>query len=173
MHGRSEADWDQLADAGLPFLLERARLGNLNSYTELHATLERRTGLLGFDFGRADERAAMGHLLYLVVERNRPTTGRMISAWSPTWTPTTRAQDFMLSPATSACFPMKPPLQQSCTSGKAGKRAAPVLLAGLHARFSLMTFLLKDSKECRHSSCLVRPCRRRCHSVAAVCFETL
>jgi hypothetical protein len=28
----------------------------------------------------ADERAAMGHLLYLIVERNRPSTGLMISA---------------------------------------------------------------------------------------------
>ena len=58
-----EGVWDQLADAGLAFLVERARLGKLTSYTELNATLERRTGLSGFDFGRADERAAMGHLL--------------------------------------------------------------------------------------------------------------
>jgi hypothetical protein len=80
MYGRSEEDWDQLADAGLAFLAERARLAKLTSYTELNATLERRTGLPGFDFARADERAAMGHLLYLIVERNRPSTGLMISA---------------------------------------------------------------------------------------------
>jgi hypothetical protein len=80
MYGRDEADWDQLADAGLSFLIERARLAKLTSYTELNATLERRTGLPGFDFGRADERAAMGHLLYLIVERNRPTTKLMTSA---------------------------------------------------------------------------------------------
>jgi hypothetical protein len=40
----------------------------------------RRTGLPGFDFSRADERAAMGRLLYLIVELNRPATGLMISA---------------------------------------------------------------------------------------------
>jgi hypothetical protein len=80
IYGRSEEDWDQFADAGLAFLAERARLAKLTSYTELNATLERRTGLPGFDFGRADERAAMGHLLYLIVERNRPSTGLMISA---------------------------------------------------------------------------------------------
>jgi len=33
-----------------------------------------------FDFERADERAAMGELLGLIVERNRPETGLMISA---------------------------------------------------------------------------------------------
>jgi hypothetical protein len=80
MYGRDDEDWDQLADAGLAFLIERARLEKLTSYTELNATLQRRTGLAGFDFGRADERAAMGHLLYLIVERNRPTTNTMISA---------------------------------------------------------------------------------------------
>ena len=76
----TDEDWDRLADAGLAFLVERARLETLTSYTELNATLERRTGLPGFDFARADERAAMGHLLYLIVERNRPATRRMISA---------------------------------------------------------------------------------------------
>jgi hypothetical protein len=80
MYGRDDEDWDQLADAGLVFLIERARLEKLTSYTELNATLQRRTGLPGFDFGRADERAAMGHLLYLIVERNRPATNLMISA---------------------------------------------------------------------------------------------
>ena len=40
----------------------------------LNATLERQTGLAGFDFGRADERAAMGHLLYLIAEWSRPST---------------------------------------------------------------------------------------------------
>lgn len=80
MYGRDEQDWEQLADAGLAFLVERARLGKLTSYTELNATLVRRTGLPGFDFSRADERAAMGHLLYLIVDRNRPATNLMISA---------------------------------------------------------------------------------------------
>jgi hypothetical protein len=80
LYGRDDLVWEQLADAGLAFLIARARLRKLTSYTELNATLVRRTGLIGFDFSRADERAAMGHLLYLVVEMNRPVTGLMISA---------------------------------------------------------------------------------------------
>jgi hypothetical protein len=79
--GRDQADWDQLAAAGEAFLIERAGLGRLTSYTELNASLERRTGLRRFDFGLQAERAAMGHLLGLIVaERNRPVTGLMISA---------------------------------------------------------------------------------------------
>jgi hypothetical protein len=78
--GRDDLAWDELARAGLEFLLERARLEKFTSCTELNATLIRRTGLPGFDFSRADERAAMGHLLYLIVELNRPETGLMISA---------------------------------------------------------------------------------------------
>lgn len=80
LYGRDDLAWDQLAQAGLEFLIEWARLGKLTSYTELNATLVRRTGLPGFDFSRADERAAMGHLLYLIVELNRPETGLMLSA---------------------------------------------------------------------------------------------
>jgi len=80
LYGRDDLVWDELARVGLEFLVERARLGKLTSYTELNATLVRRTGLPGFDFNRADERAAMGHLLYLIVELNRPVTGLMISA---------------------------------------------------------------------------------------------
>ena len=79
--GRDQADWDLLARVGEDFLIERARLGRLTSYTELNATLERRTGLRRFDFDSAAERAAMGHLLGLiVVERNRPVIRLMISA---------------------------------------------------------------------------------------------
>jgi hypothetical protein len=80
LYGRDDQVWDEFARAGLEFLIERARLGKLTSYSELNATLTRRTGLPGFDFSRADERAAMGHLLYLTVELNRPATGLMISA---------------------------------------------------------------------------------------------
>jgi hypothetical protein len=80
LYGRDDLVWDELARVGLEFLIERAQLEKLTSYTELNATLVRRTGLPGFDFSRADERAAMGHLLYLIVELNRPTTGLMISA---------------------------------------------------------------------------------------------
>jgi hypothetical protein len=79
--GRDESDWDVLAAAGEEFLIERARLGRWTSYTELNAALERRTGLRRFDFESQAERAAMGHLLGLIVrERNRPSTGLMISA---------------------------------------------------------------------------------------------
>jgi Swt1-like HEPN len=79
--GREEADWDVLAAAGEDFLIECARLGRLTSYTELNTALERRTGLRRFDFALHAERAAMGHLLGLIVkERNRPATGLMISA---------------------------------------------------------------------------------------------
>lgn len=80
LYGRDDLAWDQLAQVGLEFLVERARLRKLTSYTELNAALVRRTGLRGFDFSRADERAAMGHLLYLIVELNRPETNLMISA---------------------------------------------------------------------------------------------
>lgn len=80
LYGRDDLAWDELARAGLEFLLERARLEKFTSCTELNATLIRRTGLPGFDFSRAHERAAMGHLLYLIVELNRPETGLVISA---------------------------------------------------------------------------------------------
>jgi len=80
LFGRDELAWDEMAAATEAFLVERARLARLTSYTELNVTLMRRTGLPGFDFGRQDERAAMGHLLGLTVERNRPATGLMISA---------------------------------------------------------------------------------------------
>ena len=80
MFGRDELSWDQLAESGEAFLIERARLARLTSYTELNATLVRRTGLPGFEFDRQDERAAMGHLLGLIVQRNRPATKLMISA---------------------------------------------------------------------------------------------
>jgi hypothetical protein len=80
LYGRDDLVWDELARVGLEFLVERARLGKLTSYTEFNATLARRTGVPGFDFSRADERAVMGHLLYLIVEMNRPATGLMISS---------------------------------------------------------------------------------------------
>ena len=80
LFNRDESAWDEMAAAGEAFLIERARLERLTSYTELNASLIRRTGLPVFDFSRQDERAAMGHLLGLIVERNRPATGLMISA---------------------------------------------------------------------------------------------
>ena len=80
-YGRDQAEWDLLAEVGEEFLIERARLGRLTSYTELNATLQRRTGLRPFAFEMQADRAAMGHLLGLIVqERNRPITHLMISA---------------------------------------------------------------------------------------------
>ncbi|GAA3616643.1 hypothetical protein ACG5V6_04935 [Streptomyces chitinivorans] len=73
-YGRADSEWDLLVDAGREFLIERAKLGKLTSYTELNVTLARRTGCRAFDFERADERAAMGHLLGLIVERDQQLT---------------------------------------------------------------------------------------------------
>ncbi|GGV69653.1 hypothetical protein GCM10010294_26830 [Streptomyces griseoloalbus] len=70
-YGREDSEWDCLVDSGREFLVERAKLGKLTSYTELNVTLARRTGCRLFDFERADERAAMGHLLGLIVERDQ------------------------------------------------------------------------------------------------------
>ncbi|WP_179956827.1 hypothetical protein [Amycolatopsis anabasis] len=80
VYGRDEADWNCLVETGRAFLIERARLQKITTYTELNAILERRTGLAGFDFRHAGERAAMGHLLGLIVERDFPTTGLMLSS---------------------------------------------------------------------------------------------
>jgi hypothetical protein len=79
-YGRDDAEWDQLVDAGLRFLVERARLRKMSSYTELNATLVRRTGARPFDFEQDGERRAMGALLEEIGERNRPDPGVMISA---------------------------------------------------------------------------------------------
>lgn len=80
LYGRDDDTWERLTTAGLDFIVQRARLENVTTYTELNATLVHRTGIPGFDFDREDERAAMGHLLGLIVERNYPTTNLMISA---------------------------------------------------------------------------------------------
>jgi len=80
MYGRDVDEWDQLTEVGLEFLIERARLRKVTSYTELNAALARRVKVRSFDFERADERAAMGHLLGRIVKRNLPATGLMISA---------------------------------------------------------------------------------------------
>jgi hypothetical protein len=79
-YGRTAEEWAQLADCATAFLIERARMRKVTSYTELNATLMRRTGLRGFDFEREDERAAMGYLLGLVVQANYPKTGLMLSS---------------------------------------------------------------------------------------------
>jgi hypothetical protein len=79
-YGRDDAEWDRLVDAGLAFLLERARLRKVTSYTELNAALARRTGARPFDFEQDGERRAMGALLETIGERNRPESGVMITA---------------------------------------------------------------------------------------------
>lgn len=70
-HGRDDLEWDQLTEAGKKFLIERARLGKVTTYTELNVTLERRTGCRPFDFALPAERAAMGYLLWLIVARDQ------------------------------------------------------------------------------------------------------
>ncbi len=46
-HGRTEAEWERLTDAGLRFLLEQARMERTTTYTELDSVLHRRTGCGG------------------------------------------------------------------------------------------------------------------------------
>ncbi|CAM3780921.1 hypothetical protein [Nocardiopsis rhodophaea] len=79
-YGREDEEWEQLVEAGLAFLIERAQLRTFTTYTELNAALVRRTGLRGFDFGQDSERAAVGDLLATIVERELPKTGLMLSA---------------------------------------------------------------------------------------------
>lgn len=57
--GRAEVEWDLLVEAGRRFLIERAKLGKVTTYTELNATLVRRMGCRAFDFERAAERAVL------------------------------------------------------------------------------------------------------------------
>jgi len=79
-YGRDDTEWDQLVEAGLAFLVRQARLRKVTSYTEINATLARRTGARPFDFGQDVERAAMGALLEEIGERDRPKSGVMITA---------------------------------------------------------------------------------------------
>ena len=79
VYGRPEPEWDELEEACLAFLLEIARY-RLTTYTELNEVLVQRTGLAGFDFSRAADRAAMGHLLGLVADRTFAESGLLISA---------------------------------------------------------------------------------------------
>jgi hypothetical protein len=79
-YGRDDAEWGRLVDAGVAFLIERARFRKVTSYTELNATLARRTGARQFDFEQDGERRAMGALLEAIGERSRPESGVMITA---------------------------------------------------------------------------------------------
>lgn len=78
MYGKTAELWDDLTDVACDFLVERARLKRPTSYTELNTVLHNRVGVK-FDFEQASDRAAMGHLLGLVVERTAGT-GLMLSA---------------------------------------------------------------------------------------------
>lgn len=80
LYGRSPTEWDELTAEGRRFLVEQARLQRRTTYTELNTVLRQRTSVRTFDFDLDSERAAMGHLLYLIVESERPTSGTMISA---------------------------------------------------------------------------------------------
>ncbi len=71
-YGREEHEWEKLTAAGLAFLIERARLPNTTTYTELRPSYGEPAYL-----ALTSDRAAVGHLLGLIVERNYPTTGLM------------------------------------------------------------------------------------------------
>jgi hypothetical protein len=79
-HGRTQEEWVRLTREGLRFLVERARLGQLTTYTEMNTVLHNRTGIRAFDFEQAGERAAMGELLGRINDLERPESGHMISA---------------------------------------------------------------------------------------------
>jgi hypothetical protein len=53
----------------------------VTSYTEMNQALVQRTGLRRFDFDQESERAAMGHLLGQISEREYPRTALLISAF--------------------------------------------------------------------------------------------
>ena len=79
-YGRDEEEWNELEEAGLEFLLERARLERVTSYTEMNMALAQRTGHRCFDFDQESERAAMGYLLGRLSDREFGRTGVLISA---------------------------------------------------------------------------------------------
>lgn len=79
-YGRPLEDWALLEDEAYAFLVEKARAGDYTSYTELSDELAIRTGLRRFDFADASERAAVGHLLGRIAERDLPSSGLLITA---------------------------------------------------------------------------------------------
>ncbi|ACU35962.1 hypothetical protein KCV87_10095 [Actinosynnema pretiosum subsp. pretiosum] len=80
-YGRSDDEWDTLAEEGRRFLVEQAELKRMTTYTEFNATIARRTGLRAFDFDAESERAALGDLLGQIAEGSfRETGGLLISA---------------------------------------------------------------------------------------------
>lgn len=79
-YGRDDEEWAALVEAGAKFLVERAELGKMTSYTELNVVLSKRTGARSFEFDRDGERRALGALLEQIGEVNRPQSGVMITA---------------------------------------------------------------------------------------------
>lgn len=79
-YGPYEEEWNELEEAGLEFLLERARLERVTSYAEMNMVLAQRTGHRCFDFGQGSERAAIGHLLARISDREFGRTSVLISA---------------------------------------------------------------------------------------------
>lgn len=79
-YGREDDEWDALVNAGMAFLVERARLGKVTTYTEMNTTLARRTGARPFDFEQHGERRAMGALLEAIGDRTHGPTGVMLTA---------------------------------------------------------------------------------------------
>jgi hypothetical protein len=79
-HGRSNDEWDLLVNAGHDLLIEVARSKGMTSYTKLSNKLAEETGARRFDFDQPSERAAIGELLGLIVERDLPVSRAMISA---------------------------------------------------------------------------------------------
>lgn len=81
LYGRDEVAWDELTRAGSAFLIERARLEKVTSYTEMNYVLAQRTGQPTFDFAEDAGRAAMGRLLGRIVDATwLPAEEVMISA---------------------------------------------------------------------------------------------
>jgi hypothetical protein len=80
MCGRTDLEWNELTDAVIGFLAERARAGALTTYTAVNNELMLRTGHAPFDFGTDKDRAAMGQLLGTAVELTYAEVGAMVSA---------------------------------------------------------------------------------------------
>ncbi|MGW5335434.1 hypothetical protein [Streptomyces bauhiniae] len=70
-YGRTDSEWAELVEAGRDFLIEQARHRTLTHYTDLNRALVDRTGCSPFHFDLPADRAAIGHLLGLVVERDQ------------------------------------------------------------------------------------------------------
>ncbi|MHC5903915.1 hypothetical protein ACVNF4_08410 [Streptomyces sp. S6] len=70
-YGREDSEWRELTFAGREFLIELAGRRKDTNYTELSNTLAERTGCRAFDFSSAGDRAAMGHLLWLIVREDQ------------------------------------------------------------------------------------------------------